>query len=91
MTRLANRNCVVIEQRNRAPIARGEFTIHPQPIVIGPFKSYRRACERRDEIAEYMLDHTDLEDGVDFDIHAIGCHSATTTTNEEIEGILTTP
>lgn len=79
MTRLVNRNCVVIE-----------FPDERRPIVIGPFKTYRRACERRDEIAEHMLDHTDLEDGTNFEIQAVACYSAMTTTNEEIEGILTT-
>lgn len=76
MTRLVNRNCVVIERRNL------------RPIVIGPFKTYSRAVERRDEISEYMLDHTELEDGEDFEIQAVACYSATTTTNEEVEGIL---
>jgi hypothetical protein len=76
MTRLVNRNCVVIEQPDRTPI------------VIGPFKTFKRACDRRDEIYEHLMDHTELEDG-DFTIDAVGCHSAMTTTNEEIDGLLT--
>lgn len=72
--KLMNRHAVVIE-----------FPDERRPVVIGPFKSYGRACVRRDEISEYMLDEHELEDGTDYVIHTITCHS-TTTTNNEIEG-----
>ena len=74
--KLTNRNAVVIK------VIGVEASI-----IIGPFKKYITAVERRDQIIEYLLDSSELEDGEDYQIHAIGCH-ATSTTNEEIEQLI---
>lgn len=72
MARLLNRNCIVIELPAEA-----------RPIIIGPFKRYGTACDRRDQIIEYLEEEADMTDGTEYKINVVPCLS-TSTLNKEV-------
>jgi hypothetical protein len=72
--KLMNRNAVIITHGDDSKIT-----------VLGPFKKYGTACNRRDEIVEYLEDHHDMVDGTDYTIDTVSCMPVASTF-QDIEG-----